>query len=92
MHMVLSKLIDFYAALLTKIFLLPATAFHLCHVHSKAGVFAVREGPVLFKNLIATPTTCSIQTPAELLSLVTTGDRYAVASRGAIFSREMAWH
>ncbi|MDR4517250.1 MAG: FAD-dependent oxidoreductase [Nitrosomonas sp.] len=62
----------------------------------KAGVFAVREGPVLFKNLIATlqhQPLVPFRPQQNFLSLLTTGDRYAVASRGAIFFQgKWVWH
>lgn len=52
----------------------------------KAGVFAVREGPILAHNLLA-----SEDRPLEryrpqrrFLSMITTGDRHAVASRGGL--------
>ena len=62
----------------------------------KAGVFAVREGPILFKNLIASlkhQPLVPFRPQQNYLSLLTTGDRYAVVSYGAIFLRgKWVWH
>ena len=62
----------------------------------KAGVHAVRQGSVLAKNIAACLEGGPLQPykPQRLfLSLLTTGDRYAVASRGAFFARgKWVWH
>ncbi|GJL72336.1 MAG: pyridine nucleotide-disulfide oxidoreductase [Nitrosomonas sp.] len=55
----------------------------------KAGVYAVRQGPILTNNLIATLTGRSLRPfkpQHRFLSILATGGRHAVASRGALFA------
>ncbi len=59
----------------------------------KSGVFAVRQGPILKHNLKAAATHKSFkayQPQKNFLGLVSTGNKYAVASRGS-WSYESAW-
>jgi selenide,water dikinase len=59
----------------------------------KSGVFAVRQGPVLVDNLKAFATGGSLRpyrAQKNFLGLISTGNRYAIASRGN-WSFESAW-
>ncbi len=59
----------------------------------KAGVFAVRQGPPLARNLLARARGEDLspyRPQASHLALISTGTRYAIASRGAL-KLESAW-
>ena len=62
----------------------------------KAGVYAVRQGPILAKNLIAVlqqRTLKPFKPQHRFLSLLTTGKCHAVVSRGPLFaSGKWVWH
>lgn len=61
------------------------------HPRPKAGVFAVRAGPPLFRNLLNYLTSnplVSHKPQQHFLGLISTGDQYAIASKGNWFALE----
>ncbi len=72
----------------SRVFATGDVACQINHPSPKAGVFAVRQGPVLFKNLCA----AILQRPLQLyrpqksfLSILATGDRHAIASKSQFY-------
>ena len=66
------------------------------HPRPKAGVFAVRAGPPLMTNLMRYLTQPQLPLlvyipQTNILGLISTGDMYAIASRGKWFAMEGSW-
>ncbi len=79
----------------TKVFAAGDIASMIGHPREKAGVFAVRQGPPLAANLRLTvegKAPKPYYPQKRWLALISTGDRYAVASRGALgFQGAWVW-
>jgi len=64
------------------------------HPRPKAGVFAVRAGPILTENLVnylLRKPLRSHRPQQDFLGLIMTGDKYAIASKGSWFAMEGRW-
>jgi selenide, water dikinase len=79
-----------------RVFAVGDVASNIDHPRPKTGVLAVRQGPPLDRNLrraVAAAPPAPFAPQKQFLSLITTGDRYAVASHGWLAAQgRWLWH
>lgn len=80
----------------SNIFAVGDAATQINHPRPKAGVFAVRQGPILYKNLcsaILEKPLVTYRPQNSFLSLLATGNRHAIASKGFFCAQgQWVWH
>ena len=88
------KVNEFYQTSVPTIFAAGDCASNPSNPRPKAGVFAVRAGPFIRQNLINTLLGKELvphEPQKEFLGIISTGDKYAVASRGEGGCLEGKW-